>query len=147
MRSGVPIMKDLPSVCLNNCLYEGVRSSYTEVFMWHLRPGLNRTDKNIHTNKLKLLFGKLISKNSEVKRAWFRAFSGWVTDQEEQCRTSEDKVCRKDLCWSVMVFLISKRAARCTLTWLWEAGHYNFWHQLSVNIHWVWILKDIGIGC
>jgi hypothetical protein len=61
-------------------------------------------DKDTHTNKLQLLFGKPITKNSKVKRARLGAM-GDRPGSPYQVRMSEDKVCKKDMCWSVRIFL------------------------------------------
>jgi hypothetical protein len=51
----------------------------------------------------------LSSKNSKVKRVWPRAM-GDRPGSSSRVRTSEDKVRRKDLCWSVRtVYVLDKR--------------------------------------
>jgi hypothetical protein len=61
-------------------------------------------DKDTHTNKLQLLFLKPITKNSKVKRAWLGAM-GDRPGSPSRVRMSEDKVRRKDMCWSLGIFL------------------------------------------
>ena len=40
-------------------------------------------------------------------------------------RTSEDKVCRKDMCWSVRIVCVLVKLSDVSGTGLWEAGCYN----------------------
>jgi hypothetical protein len=61
-------------------------------------------DKDTHTNKLQLLFRKPITKNSKVRRAWLGAM-GDRPGSPSRVRMSEDKVRRKDMCWSLGIFL------------------------------------------
>jgi hypothetical protein len=53
---------------------------------------------------LQLLFRKPITKNSKVKRVWLGAM-GDRPGSPSRVRMSEDKVRRKDMCWSVGIFL------------------------------------------
>jgi hypothetical protein len=53
---------------------------------------------------LQLLFRKPITKNSKVKRSWLGAM-GDRPGSPSRVRMSEDKVRRKDMCWSVGIFL------------------------------------------
>jgi hypothetical protein len=72
--------------------------------MRHPGPRLNRIDKDTHTNKLQIFFQKPITKNSKVKRAWLGAM-GDRLGSRSWVRMSEDKVRKKDMCWSVGIFL------------------------------------------
>ena len=71
-------------------------------------PGFNRINRIFIPTNCNFFSGNLSPKNSEVKRAWPGAISGWVTDREvlSGVRTSEDKVCRKDMCWSVRIVCV-----------------------------------------
>ena len=40
-------------------------------------------------------------------------------------RMSEDKVCRKDMCWSVRIVCVLVKLSDVSGTGLWEAGCYN----------------------
>ena len=74
-------------------------------------------------------FGSPSANNFEVKRAWPRAMgdrpgsSSWV-------RTSEDKVRRKDKCWSVRAVYILVKLPDVSGPSLGEVGGYRF-HMLA----------------
>jgi len=48
-------------------------------------------------------------------------------------RTSEDKVCRKDMCWSVRIVCVLVKLPDVSGPGLGEAGRYNFTTNLSIN--------------
>ena len=74
--------------------------------------------------------------NSEVKHAWLGEIWGWMTDREvlpSRVRTSEDKVCRKDLCWFVRAVYVLYKLPDVSGSGLEEVGRcrMKFWHTDS----------------
>jgi hypothetical protein len=63
-------------------------------------------------------------KNSNVKRAWPGAM-GDRSGSSFRVRTSEDKVRRKDLCWSVRAVYVLKKRPDVSRPGLEEAGRYR----------------------
>jgi hypothetical protein len=62
--------------------------------------------------------------NSKVKRAWPGAM-GDRPGSSFRVRTSEDKVRRKDLCWSVRAVYVLKKRPDVSRPGLEEAGRYS----------------------
>ena len=73
-------------------------------------------------------FGSPSTNNSEVKRAWPGAM-GDRPGSSSRVRTSEDKVRRKDLCWSVRAVYILEKLPDVSGPGLGEAGRYISDHQ------------------
>jgi hypothetical protein len=63
-------------------------------------------------------------KNSKVKRAWPGAM-GDQPGSSSRVRMSEDKVHRKDLCWSMRVVYVLEKRSDVSGSGLEEAGRYN----------------------
>ena len=63
-------------------------------------------------------------KNSRVKRAWPGAMDN-RPGSSSQVRTSEDKVRRKDLCWSVRAVYILEKLPDVSGLGLGEAGRHK----------------------
>ena len=68
--------------------------------------------------------GSPFLKNSKVKRAWPGAM-GDRPGSSFRVRTSEDKVRRKDWCWSVRVVLVLVKLSDVSGSGLVEAGRYS----------------------
>ena len=68
--------------------------------------------------------GSPSANNSEVKRAWPGAM-GDRPGSSSRVRTSEDKVRRKDLCWSVRAVYILEKLPDVSGPGLGEAGRYR----------------------
>jgi hypothetical protein len=63
-------------------------------------------------------FGSLSRKNLQDKCAWLEAiWDGWPTGKFSRVRMSKDKVCTKDLCWSVGIIYDFRE-----LTWVCTVG-------------------------
>ena len=69
-------------------------------------------------------FGSPSLKNSKVKRVWPRAM-GDRPGSPSRVRMSEDKVRRKDLCWSVRVVYVLEKLPDVSGPGLGEAGRYK----------------------
>jgi hypothetical protein len=63
-------------------------------------------------------------KNSKVKRAWPRAM-GDRPGSSFRVRTSEDKMRRKDLCWSVRTVYVLEKRSDVSGPGLEEVGRYR----------------------
>jgi hypothetical protein len=68
--------------------------------------------------------GNLSRKNSKVKRVWPGAMGDRLGSSSWVCM-SEDKVRRKDLCWSVRAVYILEKRPDVSGPGLEEAGHYS----------------------
>jgi len=55
---------------------------------------------------------------------------GWPTGKSSRVRTSEDKVRRKDLCWSVRVVYVLDKLPDVSGPSLGEAGRYSLLHYI-----------------
>ena len=77
-------------------------------------------------------------KNSKVKRAWPRAM-GDRPESSSRVRTSEDKVRRKDKCWSVRAFYILVRLSDVSGPSLGEVGRYIVKVPLDALTHCIFI--------
>ena len=69
-------------------------------------------------------FGSPSTNNSEVKRAWPGAM-GDRPGSSSRRRMSEDKVCRKDWCWSMRAVYVLGKLSDVSGPGLEEAGHYR----------------------
>ena len=72
-------------------------------------------------------------KNSKVKRAWPGAM-GDRPGSSFRVRMSEDKVRRKDWCWSVRVVLVLFKLPDVSGPGLAEAGRYNLATSVMIKI-------------
>ena len=77
--------------------------------------------------------GSPSANNSEVKRAWPGAM-GDRPGSSFRVRTSEDKVHRKDLCWSVRAVYILEKLPDISGPGLVEAGHYKIVSELTLAV-------------
>jgi hypothetical protein len=78
------------------------RWSYKGGGLWYLVLRLNRINRVFIPTRCIFFFGSLSRKNLQVKRAWLGAiWDGWPIGKFYRVRMSEDKVRRKDPCWSV----------------------------------------------
>jgi hypothetical protein len=69
---------------------------------WYPGLRLNRINRVYIQIRCIFFFGSLSRTNLQVKRACLGAiWDGWPTRKFSRVRMSEDKVCTKDLCWSV----------------------------------------------
>jgi hypothetical protein len=69
---------------------------------WYPGPRLNRINRVLISTRCIFFFGSLSRKNLQVERAWLgEIWDGWPTGKFSRMCMSEDKVCIKDLCWSV----------------------------------------------
>jgi hypothetical protein len=53
---------------------------------------------------------------------------------DREVRTSEDKVCRKDLCWSVRVVYVLEKRSDVSGPGLEEVGHYIMVSELTLAV-------------
>jgi hypothetical protein len=72
-------------------------------------------------------------KNSKVKHAWPETM-GDRPGSSSRVRTSEDKVCRKDLCWSVRAVYVLEKRPDVSRPGLEEAGRYRMVSELTLAV-------------
>ena len=79
--------------------------------------------------------GSPSANNSEVKRAWPRAM-GDRPGSSSRVRTSEDKVRRKDLYWSVRAVYILEKLPDVSGPGLREVGRYRMVSEPTLAVSW-----------
>jgi hypothetical protein len=78
-------------------------------------------------------FGSPSRKNSKVKRSWPEEM-GDRPGSSSRVRMSEDKVCRKDLCWSVRAVYVLEKRPDVSGPCLEEAGRYRMVSELTLAV-------------
>ena len=85
---------------------------------------LNRINRILVPISYNFFFGSPSANNSKVKRACPEAM-GDRPGSSSRVRTSEDKVCRKDLCWSMRAVYILEKLPDVSGPGLGEVGRYK----------------------